>query len=510
MQIQERGRISRLLVGVVALLWGGAVLLFGIAIIRSGVRYEYDWGYFLNRISVHAEFGRELYTQMEFAYGPLLLYGPIAVRAILSPFHVSAAGAYLVTLTLETVIGLLLVAYVIDHTPMSRPWKAVIFLLVAAGMEVGNMGLNYTFFRFAPPLAFLVMASQRKRPWIAALWIFAGQAVCLGLSPEIGFAFFVGSFAFALYSYSTQGRMWMLGVAAPIVSAAVFLLIVGQPYLRMVGMFAHGIDNFPVEPLPHILLLLFAMVWLVPVSLATFFRQQRPDASMLAALYLVSLALLPAAFGRADPGHLFWNGLSVLLLSALAISSRPRWQQIIWGGCLAIVILWMCNINRRVNWFEMKPVLRAEIAQCREILEGRRPRRVRTDDLAFNLQSLQAIVGHDPVATPNDLPLPVETSLRASGQYTPSFFSFSMNVYDVAAEDRQIQEFNQSKWALIPAGEEYGYVERPEDLKYALGFQLSYRTRRPVYAVGLRFAQNLAENWRVRGRVGNYLVYEHV
>ena len=285
MQIQERGRISRVLVGVVALLWGGAVLLFGIAIIRSGVRYEYDWGYFLNRISVHAEFGRELYTQMEFAYGPLLLYGPIAVRAILSPFHVSAAGAYLVTLTLETMIGLLLVAYVINQLPMSKRWRSAIFLLVAVGMMVGNMGPNYTFVRFAPQLAFLVMASQRKRPWMAALWIFAGQAVCLGLSPEIGFSFLVSSFAFALYKCFTQGRAWAFGVAAPIVSTAIFLLVAGRPFLRMVAMFAHGAYCFPVEPLPFILVYLFALVWLVPGSLVQSFRQQRPDASMLAALY---------------------------------------------------------------------------------------------------------------------------------------------------------------------------------------------------------------------------------
>ena len=170
----------------------------------------------------------------------------------------------------------------------------------------------------------------------------------------------------------------------------------------------------------------------------------------------------------------------------------------------------MCNINRRVNWFEMKPALRAEIAQCRDMLKGRRPSSAREDDGGFNLRSLQAIAGHDPVATPNGIPLPVEKSLRASGQYTPSFYNFSFNLFDAAAEDRQIQEFNQSKWALIPEGEAYGYFERPEDLKNVLGLNLPYRTRRPVYEVGLRFAQNLAENWRVRGRVGNYLVYEHV
>ena len=175
------------------------------------------------------------------------------------------------------------------------------------------------------------------------------------------------------------------------------------------------------------------------------------------------------------------------------------------------MILWMCNINRCVNWSEMKPVLLAEAAMCRVVVEQRRPVSVLEDDGGFNLQGLRAIVGHDPVATPLEVSLQVEGYLRASGYYTASFYNFSFNLFDVAAEDVQIQEFNQSKWALIPVVQPfgYGYIERPEGLKNALGLQLPYRTKRPVYAVGLRFAQNLAENWRVRGRVGNYLVYEH-
>lgn len=505
LQAQEQGRISRRLVGAVVLLWGGAVLLFGLTIIWLGVRYEYDWGYFLNRISVHADFGRKLYSQMEFPYGPWLLEFPIEVRAILSPFHVPTAVAYLVTLVLEVMIGLLLLAYVINQLPMSKRWRAVIFILIAAGMMVGNMGLNHTFVRFTPQLVFLVLAWKCRRGWEAALWIFAGQAVCLGLSPEIGFAFLAGSFAFALYGCFTQGQSWAWAAAAPIVSATVFLVNEGWAYLHRVGGSAQGAYSFPVEPLPFILVFLFALVWLVPVSLADFFRERRAEAPMLAALYVMSLALLPAGFGRADPAHVYWNGLSVLLLSAVAISSRPRWQQIAWGGSLAIVILWMCNVNLHVNWFEMRPVLAAEAAACRDIVEGRHPSPVPKPDGGFNLQRLQAIVGHDPVATPYDVPVPVEESLRASGQYTPSFYQFPY----ITVEDLQIEEFNQCKWALIPEGGSYVYVERPENLKRALGIQFPYRTRRPVYAVGLRFAQNLAENWKVRGMVGNYVVYEH-
>jgi hypothetical protein len=500
----ERGPLSRLLVTAVALLWGGGTLLFGLQVIRLGMRYLHDWGYFINRASMNADFGRRLYSQIEFSYGPLLFYSPIATRAMLHPFHASMADAYLATLVLETVIGLLLVAYVTDHLPMSRRWKAVIFALIAASMVVGNMGLNYTYCRFAAPIAFLTMVSQRKRLWAAALWIFAGEMVCLGLSPEIGLAFLASSFAFALYKCFTQERAWILGVATPFLSATAFLLIAGRPYLRMLGMFSRGISSFPVEPLPFVLLFLFALVWLVPLSLATFFRQQRSEAPILAAFYVVTVALLPAAFGRADPGHVFWNGLSLFLLSIVAISSKRRWQQIAWVACLTLVFLGMSANNVLEGRSQIGPVLHSAVAMW----QGK-PIAPFVRSGGFNLLSLQTVVGHDPIATPVEVPLPVEEALRESGQYTPSFYNFSMSVLDAEAEERQIQEFNQSKWALIPAEERRAYVERPEDLKFALGFRLPYRSKRPVYAVGLRFEQNLTENWRVRGRVGNFLVYEH-
>jgi hypothetical protein len=63
----------------------------------------------------------------------------------------------------------------------------------------------------------------------------------------------------------------------------------------------------------------------------------------------MSLALLPAGFGRADPGHVFWNGIAILILSAVAISSKSVWQQMAWAGCLVIVFGWMVRINGSVN-----------------------------------------------------------------------------------------------------------------------------------------------------------------
>lgn len=498
----EQGRLSRPLVVGVLLMWGAVVVLFGVQIIRLGVTFPGDWGYFIDRVSMHADFGRALYSQIEFPYGPLLFYGPIWIRSALSPLHVSAAAAYLVTLTLETVSGILMVAYVIDNLPMSRRWKGVIFLLGALGMVPANMGLNYTFFRFATPLAFLVMASRRRRLWAQVLWMVVGQAVCLGVSPEIGFAFFWSSFAYGVYQCFTKGWRWAAVAAASVLSVAGFLLIVGRPYLRMVRLFAHGVMSLPIEPLPHICLVLFGLVWLVPACLACLFRQRRPEAPMLAALFVASLGLLPAAFGRADPPHVFWNELSIFLLSAMAISVKRTWQQIAWGASVTLVFLWMGIANLLVERGEIGPVVHSTIAE----LKGRRAP-VPGTDFAFSMRNLQAIVGDGSVVVPNQVPAQVEAALREAGQRAPAFYYYQVGILNADAENRELQEFNQAKWALIPRDSHYRYFELPGNL---LGFGIGYPTRRPVYVIGIRFAQNLEENWRVRGSVGKYLVYERL
>ena len=74
----------------------------------SHLRYLADADYFIEQMSSHAEYGGALYTQLEFAYGPLL--GPtILLHAAL---HCSWMTAYFLTLALDQSIGLGLLAYV--------------------------------------------------------------------------------------------------------------------------------------------------------------------------------------------------------------------------------------------------------------------------------------------------------------------------------------------------------------------------------------------------------------
>ena len=68
---------------------------------------------------------------------------------------------------------------------------------------------------------------------------------------------------------------------------AAFFLLAGDGYLRMLKLFARGIANFVVEPNPYILVFLFALVWLVPLTLARFFRGHARSASARRAVRLL-------------------------------------------------------------------------------------------------------------------------------------------------------------------------------------------------------------------------------
>jgi hypothetical protein len=489
-----------------------------------------DGGYFIRQISMHIDYGRQLYDQIELPYGPLLFYAPVIVHALLSPLHASTTTAYYITLVLAHVIGLLLVVYVLDRLPILRKWKIVFLLLCLLHTYPFGFGLNYTFLRFVLPIAFLVLAAEQTRPWPLGVCLFAGQAASLSLSPEMGFAFGASSIAYAAYYFFTAGGAWLLTVVAPFAATAAFFLLAGAGYLRMLKLFAHGIGNFIVEPLPYVLVFLFALIWLVPLTLARFFREQRAEAPLLAALYVFSVALLPVSFGRADPGHVFFSGIGIYFLSLVAISDiRPR-QQIAWVTCIVLAVTFSAVVNDRFYW----PLLRTRIGYdtshwqedgltraAYEFTQKGSPVAARryfsngsvdySEYGPFDLDSLQAVVGHDPVELPLSVPLPVEEALKRSGQFIPTFYDCEWSILDASAEDRQLKELNAARWALLPKGPIGMYIETPSSVAPFLGprfpYRIPYRIKREPYAIGRRFEENLKANWQPYAEVGKYEVY---
>ncbi|MGI8772856.1 MAG: hypothetical protein ACR2JE_15650 [Acidobacteriaceae bacterium] len=515
--------LDRWLVFGVTLLGGALIAFYARLAFIAHVPYPGDAAYFIGQMNAVADYHRKLYTEVEFPYGPLLLYIPIWLRAILSPLHVTLAGAYFSVLVMEQMAGVWLLAYTLGNLPIARKLKLVIFLVCTLQMVQLALGLNYTLFRFVMPFATFLFAVKRRRPGTVAALLAAGEALNLAISPEMGFAFGAGAVAYGVCRLVTEGRVWLTAVVAPLIGAAAFLLIVGTGYLRMLALFSQGAYNLIVEPLPYVLLFLIALVWLVPLMLAQFFRQHRPEAPVLAALFVISVALLPVAFGRADPGHVFFNGLGIYLLSMVAISSYRHAQQIAWTVAVAGVLVWTAFLG--VMWFQYQArmVLHYDVLHygsremkdmavrfTREISPTAAARYMSAtfdDDQPIDMGKLHAIVGDAPVATPSGVTLVVEEQLKRSGQYRPSFYWYYVGVLDSSGETRRIHEFNQSRWALIPTGAREKLDETPAALGQMTGIRLPYRSKRPPYVAGERFYENLQANWQAVGQVDGYTVY---
>jgi hypothetical protein len=505
-----------------ALVVGAIAGFLGWMVKISGLRHGGDAGYFVNQISSYTLDHRQLYTEIEFPYGPLLFYPPALLHSMLAGWHVSVQTCFFVVLVMVQVVGILLLGYVVNFLPMSRGWKILALCCFVPFTLQPVLALNYTVFRFIVPTACLIFCARRNDAWLAAGLCGLGTMLTLGVSPEIGFAFGAGAVAFALLQVRLRGRAWWAVAAMVPVAAAVFLLLVGRSYLRMLGLFAGGVFNFIVEPLPFVLIFLLAAVWLVPRMLAAEFRRDEQQATVLGACFVVSMALLPVAFGRADAGHVIFNGIGIFLLSFVAMTTRRRWK-LVWAVSVVYVGLTFYLMDFRFSRVEVRDLVHRAALAYPDSWPSRGLFRLQArvkpwhakwyvdpgalPPLRFDVDALAKIVGGDTVATPYVVPAGVEEELRERGLYRPDFYFFMIAVLDEKAEDRKIAAFNEARWAMLPDVPPYRESETQREANFVLQMALPYKAKRAEYVVGGRFSDNLHANWREVGRVDGYVVY---
>ncbi len=498
--------------------------VFGVAewfIAHSHLRYIADAGYFIEQMSSHAEYGRSLYTQLEFAYGPLLFYPTILLHGVL---HCSWLAAYFLTLMLDQSLGLVLLAYLLNELPIRGSDRRTGFVLLAVGAINPLLGLNYTLFRFITPFAVLLFATRTGSVWRMTLLLAAGEILLLGISPELGFAFLLATVAYAGLRVWINGLRWLLLITAPALGAVAFLLMVGRPYLRMLNSFSHGALNLPVAPYPHILVFLFALVWIVPRALGSAFRQNDPNTIRLVACFALGIAFLPAALGRCDPLHVFFNGAGILVLSLVGIRHQRRRLRASWLAALVVFILWEQWVNNTLYLDRTADTLRLALmpripAHLRDRLLISIDRH--NSDLAdrlrptaadanyqLDLPTLQHLVGNAQVATPLEISPAVEDALKSSGHYRPEYYSFFVDVLNDRGEAAKIRELNQAEWALLPAEHEDPFLETPRNIDGVQGFAFPYRLRHPIpYDLGSDFSDNLDNHWTETQHFGPYILY---
>ncbi len=486
----------------------------------SHLRYLGDAGYIIEVATVKSDTGRALYSQLEFAYGPLLIDPEIWLSRWC---HVSMTAAYYVVFLVQSALGLLMVAYILNSLPILGSLRRAAFLLLAIGAVTPHLGLNYTFFRFASPFAFLLLGMRQRRIWQCALVLALGEAFELLISPELALAMGIGVLTFGILRLWVAGWRWSVTAILPLGTLVALLLIFGQPFLHTAANFSRGALNLPIGPYPHLLVYLFAVLWLVPFGLSHIAGFRDEVGAQRLAFYATSLAFLPPALGRCDPLHVLFDGVGFLLLSLIAISQSSLQARRTWVAALALLVFWNHWVNERLFDSRNAQVLREAVmphlslptrdAICR-VVSSHRPDLASVlggkpqASQALDMQTLEVLTQGAPIATPADLPPTIERQLREARQYAPGYYTFGVDVLNVTAEQRTIADVNAEPFMLLP---QPLVPDNPHTLNRLRSFQgitLPYRTRnRPQYDPGTAFKRNLHERWVPVQRFGPYMLY---
>lgn len=317
--------------------------------------YWSESAYFLSRIDLIA-LGFNAYKDFQFAYGPLMLFGPLLVDWV-SGGSLGIETAYTAFIGACYVLGnICLYAFLRGLNLKSGTFTFALIggLLLFAPV---TMGLNYVPLRFTlvPCLLVLFHTIERKidrSAWrcLALFGLSSCFCVCgLLVSPEMGIAMFAGlaGYSVMLFFGGSHRDAASTFIGALVALTCVFGLF-SPSYLAALLAFKGGSNNLPIFPNLHNLTFLLAVNCVLPLLGVCAIKKPRDQRAPLAiALCLAAGVLISPALGRCDPGHVFFNGLIPLLIMFAACSSLSpvlvRAWSVLFGLCVAVGLISYVN-----------------------------------------------------------------------------------------------------------------------------------------------------------------------
>lgn len=519
-----RQRMSPRFIATTMFVLLGALSLACWVVDFAQVRWQSDAGYFREQMQSLLFDHRQLYTGLEFPYGPMLMWLPVGAYLLLHPLGASITDAYFVSLVLAQALGLLTLAFVLNRLPIRSNLRRAGFILIASGSCVSLLGMNYTLFRFLPPLLILLLVPQVRRKAAVVGLLTAGAVVEMLISPEVGAAFVAACWCYGLLRCSEDRWYAVAEMLLPAGAAAATLLVL-HSYLDFLITFSRGAFNLPLVPVPPILIFLFAFTWLVPRCIGILLREHgrlKQETPVHAAMCAYGVGMLPSTFARCDPLHVFFNGSAVLVLSLMAASRMSRRAGAVWVGCLAVLVLWMQAVNLRVDapqiWQTATAALqrmpaseRNGILRCLARIAPGYAQRLGVDapGRSLDVAQFERFVGTATVATPVEIEWPVEQELRRTGHFRSDYYSFSA-VFSRAAEQRKVQELDETQWALIPLFSGGIGAEDIAQIGLLQGVQFPYPARHPIlYLHNQLIFDELRTQWHPVADIDGYRLFAH-
>lgn len=481
------------------------------------LRQIYDAGYFLGQMETAVHFHLQLYRGVEFTYGPLLFYPTVWLSHAFGGFAHPLEAAYVVVFTVSEFLGILLLAYVMQALPIQAGLRRLIFTAFAVLAIPVGLGLNYTLFRFMMPAALVVLCFRlRRRLIVLGACVLLGTLLSLSTSVEIGFSFAAGAVAMALLlAWESRSARPLAILLAPVCALLLFMSMNGAEYFAMMRHFAGGALNLIVEPQLYTILYLIALIWLIPLTVRTALAEGRRDAILIAALYISGLGLLPPSFGRADAGHILFNGLIVFILALIPVGVSTRMVRNLWCtgliGTLGLTFAIGARLYDRCYMALVPSETARRMWQAKKNLVGGSdqppPWASRRVEAPADPARLAQVTHGEAIVAPFQLDLDAKDFLEASGQLRPSYYTLGVSGVGSDAENTMIASLDAAQWAAVPAPGPHSVSEPPEMTKLAEGIPFPYKSVRTPFVLGDRLIRDLEQHWQAVESFGSFTLY---
>ncbi len=284
--------------------------------------------YFLDRYAMFG-MGARLYRDFEFDYGPLMFYPSVWIAHLC---HLSLGNGYFLEWSIQWALGTWVLWKVVEFAARGTSHGRAIFLLLWAFFltAIPDSGLNYTPLRFCATLAFALAVHSLYARGASNFATFSlaslGATVMLLYSPEQGIAFTLGTILFFVLCVRPARLNLIAGLACFVLTMSiVFCMALRFGVLGNVATVGGGTLDFPLLFCLQSLVLLLLLL----VAGCAFIAGFRAHASQGPLLYLICLSLVsaPAAFSRADIGHIIINTLGALIAALVVLSQyRAIWR----------------------------------------------------------------------------------------------------------------------------------------------------------------------------------------
>lgn len=470
--------------------------------------------------------GLKPHVDFQYNYGPAMLYPAYWLYSALGG-KMSIDAAYCVILLTHWAAGLSLLFYTVGTLCRGRN-GTVVFLCVSLAVFNLSMGVGYSPLRFLLPLACLLFLHRTFCKWsdngTAGLARLAAVAALLSLaslsiSPEMGISTSAGIIAFFAALFFTPHRRYSILALVPLVALGVAVFVFSANYLEGVFSVGGGANNFPIFPTPHVLFLVAAGCLVLPRLGVIGVRERNPNGALAIGLVIALGLLLPAAFGRCDPGHLLFNGLGIaVLFLALAIRIPNR----VAASLMTITYLLIHPIIGNIATF---PFLRDPVEDAidfrraiakhfpffnEELNEGiwraasTTSNGLRYGKLAPFASDLPSLLRYDVIGMPFYSSEVVDRFIKLSGRFSPQYHSgVNIQLYTPADVARKIRDLRTASILLVPKDHQrYPVVVNETDrafLSKLLFFpkQLIPPPRRNPYLPGREVMKHIQDNFVV-------------